>query len=268
MYKSYWAMTFNPFDKSIAEKDYFATYDYTQASARLNFLTTTKGIGLFTGNSGMGKTYVMRCFTKSLNKSLYKVIYIPLSTVTVAEFYRALSYELGLEPCNKKIDNFRNIQSALIKLANTQKITPVIILDEAQYLKTEILNDIKLLLNFEMDSKSPVILLLTGQPMLNIILNKQVHEALKQRIVINYTFGGIQKGEVEEYITSRLNLCGVSRPIFNPNSYEALASCCNGSIRKLNSLIEKCLILGYQKELQVIDTEIVMSAQNDIELVC
>lgn len=259
-------MTYNPFDKGISEKDHFASSDYTQANARLEFLKNAKGIGLFTGNAGTGKTYTLRCFAKSLNNSLFKTMYIPLSTVTVAEFYRSLSYELGLEPCSKKIDSFHNIQDALMKLSKSQRITPVIIIDEAQYLKTDILNDLKLILNFEMDSKNPVIFILTGQPILNMILNKQVHEALKQRIVINYTFEGIQKNEVEDYITSRLKLCGIHHAIFNANSYESLASCCNGSVRKLNNLIEKCLILGCQKELEVIDTEVVMHAQNDIEL--
>jgi len=183
------------------------------------------------------------------------------------EFYRSLALGLNLEPLYKKIDLFNSIQERLIFLAKDKKVTPVIITDEAQYLKTGIFNDIKLLLNFCMDSKDYAILILTGQPVLNDILSKNVHEALKQRIIINYNFEGISKCEIEEYISSRFKLCGVHEPIFNNNSIEAIYSCSNGSIRKLNTIIEKCLLIGAQKKVRAIDTEIVMAAQNETELV-
>lgn len=266
MYKSYWGMEFNPFQKEISEKQCMETRDFKQVKARLDYLKNTKGIGLFTGLSGTGKTYALRCFANGLNNNLYKVVYIPLSTVTVPEFYRMLAYGLGLEPACKKIDVFNQIREHIVSLVKTKKIIPLIIIDEAQYLKTEVLNDIKILLNFDMDSKNHVIFILTGQPILNNILSRQVHEALKQRIIISYHFEGITRQETEEYIVSRFKLCGVTNPIFSPNSYEAIASCSNGSIRKLNNIIEKCLILGAKKKAESIDTDIVMIAQNEIEL--
>ncbi|MBC2582937.1 ExeA family protein [Clostridium sp. DJ247] len=267
MYKSYWGMEFNPFEKGLSEKNFFQSHDFSQAMSRLEHLKNMKGIGLFTGLSGIGKTYTLRCFTNSLNSNLYKVIYLTLSTVTVLEFYKSLAYGLGVEIYSKKIDLFKAIQERIISLSKDKKVTPVIIIDEAQYLKTEVLNDLKLLLNFDMDSRNYAVLILCGQPLLNNILSKQIHEALKQRIVINYNYEGICKEEVIEYISSRLKLCGVFNEIFNANALEAINSCCNGSTRLLNSLIEKCLIIGYQKSLKVIDTETVMLAQNEINLI-
>ena len=136
-----------------------------------------------------------------------------------------------------------------------------------QYLKTEVLNDLKILLNFEMDSKNYVTLILAGQSVLNNTLTKQIHEALKQRIVINYNFNGITKQEVQEYITSRLKIAGVTENIFNANAIEGIYGCSNGSTRKLNNILEKCLTIACQRDKRVIDTEIVMEAQNEIELV-
>lgn len=266
MYKTYWGMEFNPFDKGLSVKNYFQSHDFSEALSRLEHLKNIKGIGLFTGLSGIGKTYTLRCFANSLNPNLYKVIYITLSTVTVLEFYKSLAYGLGVEVFSKKVDLFKAIQERIISLSKDKKITPVIIIDEAQYLKTEVLNDLKLLLNFDMDSKNYAVLILSGQPLLNNILSKQIHEALKQRIVINYNYEGISRNEVSEYISSRLKLCGVHTEIFNDNAVESINSCCNGSTRVLNSLIEKCLIIGYQKNLKVIDTETVMLAQNEINL--
>lgn len=118
-----------------------------------------------------------------------------------------------------------------------------------------------------MDSKNYAVLILAGQPVLNNTLSKQIHESLKQRIVINYEFGGISKDEVEEYINSRLKLCGVHTEVFNVNAIEAIHGCCNGSIRKLNTIVDKCLLIGYMQKATTIDTDIVMNSQNEVELI-
>lgn len=103
MYKTYWGMEFNPFEKGLSEDNFFQSKDFSQAMSRLEHLKNMKGIGLFTGFSGIGKTYTLRCFTNSLNPNLYKVIYLTLSTVTVLEFYKSLAYGLGVEIYSKRL---------------------------------------------------------------------------------------------------------------------------------------------------------------------
>jgi len=267
MFKAFWGMEFNPFSKDLNEKYCFKSSDFNQAIARMEHLKNTKGIGLFTGNSGTGKTYALRYFASTLNPSLFKIVYVPISTVTVIEFYRSLSYEFGIEPRSKKIDLFKSIQEHIISLVKDKKITPVIIIDEAQYLKTDIFNDIKLLLNFSMDSVNHCIFILNGQPILNNILSKHVHEALRQRIIINYNFVGISKSEMENYILSRLKLCGIHENIFEINALEAIFSCSNGSTRKVNTVVEKCMLIGAQNNIRLINTDVVMAAQNETELI-
>jgi type II secretory pathway predicted ATPase ExeA len=188
MFNSFWGLEFNPFTLHTDEKYSFETYDFKQAISRLNHLKDTRGIGLFTGNSGVGKTFALRYFVNSLNPNLFKVVYIALSTVTVLEFYKSLSAKLDLEVLVKKVDLFNSIQDRIYNLITKKKIVPIIIIDESQYLKTDVLNDIKILLNFKMDSQNCSIFILNGQPVLNNILSKSVHEALYQRIVINYQF--------------------------------------------------------------------------------
>lgn len=150
--------------------------------------------------NGKGKTYGVKYFVKNLNPNLYKIVYLSLSTVTVMEFYRSFCIGLGIELSFKKIDMFNQIQERLKTLVKDRRITPIIICDEAQYLKTGILNDLKMLLNFEMDSKDYAVLILVGQPMLNDVLSRNVHEALNQRIIVNYMFIGIEFEEVKKYI--------------------------------------------------------------------
>lgn len=265
-YEKYWGMVCNPFTQTSEDKSVFESNDFKQISARLEHLKNTKGIGLFTGNSGVGKTFALKQFVNSLNKNLYKTIYISLTTISVLEFYKALANGLGLVPSGKKVDLYKAIQDRIVSLVKSKKTIPIVIVDEAQYLKTEVLNDIKLLLNFNMDSRNYVIFILNGQPILNDILTRNVHDALKQRIVISYNAEGLSSVEMKEYLQNALEKAGIHEPILHENSYEAIYSCCNKSIRKANRLLDKCLLISYNENLREIDTNIVMTAQNEIEL--
>lgn len=162
---------------------------------------------------------------------------------------------------------FKQIQETIKTYVKDRKITPIIILDEAQYLRVEILNDLKMLLNFEMDSKDYAVLILVGQPTLNNLLSRNHHEALRQRIVVNYNFAGIENREIEEYLKSRLKLAGMNENMFEENAIKAISNNCNGSTRKLNSIIEKCLMICEQKEMNVVNAEIAMLAENEINLI-
>ena len=267
MYETYFGMKLNPFKKDIDIKNTYEFKDFKEVQSRLKYLLNNKGIGLFTGTSGKGKTYSIKYFVKNLNPNLYKVVYLSLSTVTVLEFYRNFCIGLGIEPASKKVDMYHQIQERLKTLVKDRRITPIIICDEAQYLKTDILNDLKMLLNFEMDSKDYAVLILVGQPTLNDILSRTVHEALNQRIIVNYMFIGIDFEEVKQYIIDRCNLAEISNEIFDENSIKALASNCNGSTRYLNNLIDKALMICCNQKEQTITTDTVMLATNDLRLI-
>lgn len=267
MYESYFGMKLNPFKKDIDIKNSFEFSDFKEAQSRLKYLLNTRGIGLFIGTSGKGKTYSIKYFTQNLNPNLYKIVYISLSTVTVLEFYKSFCIGLGIEPACKKVDMFKQIQERIKLLVQDRKITPVIICDEAQYLRTDILNDLKMLLNFDMDSKDLAVLILVGQPVLNDILSRSVHEALKQRIIVNYMFMGIDFPEIKNYIIDRCELAGISNAIFEDSAIKALSSNCNGSTRQLNNLIDKCLLICSQKKENIITNDIVMLADSDLSLI-
>lgn len=267
MYRAYWGMEFNPFDKEITEKQFYQGTDYREMMKRLEYLKNVRGIGLFTGLAGTGKTVCQRAFVSSLNPSLYKVVYLPMTTISTSEFYRDLAAGLGLDPCYRKIENFRNIQERIRCMYKEQKTTLIILIDEAQYLSRGILADLKLLLNFEMDSRNYAVLVLSGQPTLNQTLTMQIHEALRQRIVINYNMQGLSGEEVSDYVKDRMKQCGVTQEVFDGAALEAACGCCGGSIRRLNSLMHKALMIGCEQKLRVISPETVMDAANEIDLV-
>lgn len=267
MIETYFGMKCNPFQKDFEQKYTYDFTDFKEMQGRLEYLLKTKGIGVFTGSSGMGKTYSIRYFVNHLNVGLYKPVYLCLSTITVMDFYRSLCVGLGIIPNHRKADMFKQIQETIKNYVKDRRIVPVIILDEAQYLRTDILNDLKMLFNFEMDSKNYAILILLGQTILNDILSRNTHEALRQRIVVNYMFTGIDENEVRGYLKSRLQLAGMNENMFEDGAIKAISSNCNGSTRRLNSIAETCLMICEQRNEDVVSAEVAMLAENELSLV-
>ncbi len=162
-YTARYGLEFNPFLKNSKEV-LVETQEYKEVLFRLNYLLTTKGFGLLTGSAGRGKTTAVRNWASGLNTSLYKVVYSSLSTLTVNDFYRNLAAELGAQPAFRKTDNFKIIQHEINRLVLEKRQTPVIIIDEANYIGNAVLNDLKMLFNFEMDSRDRAVVLLSGLP--------------------------------------------------------------------------------------------------------
>lgn len=266
MFKAFYGLTADPFPKNQEVKHYFKSKNFKEALSRLNFLKKTKGFGLLTGEPGVGKSFLLKYFVTSLNSNLFKSVYIPISTLTVMDFYRALADSLGIQPAHKKIEMFKQIQESIYTYHHSKNITPIIIVDEAQFLKNSILDDLRLIFNFEMDSRDYAILILSGQIPFITQLNRQTHEALRQRIVVNYCIKGLTRDETKEYILSRLEIAGCHEPIFTENAFELLFSSTNGCLRRINALARMSLIEGANQKLKSIDNDLVFQVQNELDI--
>lgn len=264
-YTARYGLEFNPFIKNSKEV-LVETQEYKEALFRLNYLLSTKGFGLLTGSAGRGKTTVIRNWSSKLNPSLYKVVYSSLSTLTVNDFYRNLAQELGAQPAFRKTDNFKIIQNEINRLVLEKRQTPVIIIDEANYISNVVLNDLKMLFNFEMDSKDRAIILLAGLPQLNNILRLSNHEPLRQRIVMNYNIEGMSKSEGRSYIESKLKGAGCTQTVFDDNALEAILNAANGTPRMINKFCNASLLVGNSSNINIITADTVMQAISDCEL--
>lgn len=265
MFTAYYGIDFNPFTNEIETKYNFTSNDFIQSAARLDILRQHRGIGIITGEPGCGKSFCLRCFAGSLSKSLYKVIYIPITTLTVKEFYMALCDGLGITPTYKKVTMFKQIQEAIYSYSS-KNVTPVIIVDEVQFLSNSILDDFRLILNFDMDSKNPCIVIFCGQPKLVLQLERQPHEALRQRIAINYTFSGLSRSETQEYILSRFKASGRKEPPVEDNTYEFVYTTTGGIPRKINKLMTMSLLLGFKEKQPQLNSDIFLKANDENSL--
>ncbi|MGI6124700.1 MAG: ExeA family protein [Acetivibrionales bacterium] len=266
MFVQFFGLKYNPFGKELDINDTYESNDIKELNSRFKYVQAARGIFLLIGEPGTGKSTALRRFTTSLNPGLYKPSYFTLSTVTVMDFYRGLLIALGEIPSHKKVTMFHQIQQAICSLYYDQKITPVIMLDEIQLVSNSILEDIRLLFSFKMDSENPFILILSGQPQIRNKLSLSVNIPLKQRVCVKYMMQGLKKDELDDYVTSRLKAAGANENIFTKAALEAIYSISKGVPRLVNNLATASLMYACSKRVQQIDEEIVYQGQKDFEV--
>lgn len=261
MFNSFYGLSYNPFDKQqIHEKDHFVSNDFTEMINRLNYLKEIRGIGVFTARPGMGKSYSLRCFASSLNPSLYHMEYMCLSTISVADFYKQLCSILGVSEKGGKPAMFAAIREQITYLYKEKRQPLLLAIDEAQYLNTGILNDIKMLMNYGYDSVNHFTMILCGESHLNDTLRKPVHEALRQRITVHYNYNGLSDEEVGKYVLHKLHLAGAPDSIIETAALSAVHSYTQGNPRLIDNLMTDALMIGSQLEKTVINAEVIHDA--------
>lgn len=264
-YFTRYGLEFNPFIKN-SKEIFIDTSENKEINARLDFLLKTKGFGLITGSPGKGKTTAIRNYTSKLNSSLYKVVYISLTTLSNANFFKYLVMSLDLEPAFSKQNNFKIIQDEINRIYIEKRKTPIFIIDEANSINSPILYDLKMLFNFEMDSKDRAVILLIGLPKIIQTLNLVSNEPLKQRIVMNYNFEGLNKEESKKYIITKIKEAGCKDDIFDSQSIETIINAADGTPRLINKYCNNCFLIGNSLNEDKINSEIAMKAINESEL--
>lgn len=260
MFKQHFGLKFNPFDKEIPTDKLFVSRDTKELESRLKYMLDSRGICLIVGEPGSGKSTSLRKLTENLNRSLYKPCYLPLTTLTVKEFYQALAALLGETPTYKKVTLFHQIQNCINNLYYEQRITPVIIVDEVHMAPTSILDDLRLLFNFKIDSANPFVLILAGQPQIRNKLALNTCYPLRQRISMRYSMQGLTLEETAEYCNSRMRIAGCDNEVFTPAALAAIHTVSGGFPRNINNIATASLMYCTARRIQVVDEETVYQA--------
>ena len=264
MYRKHFGLTRYPFSKQLAVDDFFVFDAATELAARLAHLRELRGIGLVTGDVGTGKTSLCRKFVSGLHHGLYRIFYVPNSTGNVMDLYKSIAWELGLPTERSRSALYRVIRGEVTRLCTESKLQPILIIDESHLLRSDVLEDLRLLTNYNMDSEDRLCLLLIGQPELRRRLSMVVHEALAQRIVVRYHLRGLVRDEVPDYLIHRLRLAGTELPLFDPPAQEALFVASAGKLRKLNLLAHHCLFAAAAAGAKAVNEEHVATALPEV----
>lgn len=260
MYRQYFGLKYNPFDKEISTENLFLSKDMKELDSRLKYMLDARGICLVIGEPGSGKSTVLRKMVETLNHSLYRPCYLPLTTLTVKDFYQAMASLLGETPAHKKYALFQQIQNCIQNLYYEQRVTPVIIIDEVHMAPVPVLDDLRAIFNFRVDSANPFVLILAGQQHIRNKLSLNTCYPLRQRITMRYSMQGFSAEETIEYCKSRMRIAGCTSEVFSPSALAAIHSVSGGFPRNINNIAVATLMYCTGKKMLTADEEAVYQA--------
>jgi general secretion pathway protein A len=264
MYTDHFGMTHYPFGKNLKADELYDSKGTREGAARLKHLVELRGVGLFTGDPGSGKTTVCRKLIDGLHDGLHRVFYVPLSTGNVMDAYKSIAWEMGLPTERSRAACYRVIRAEVTRLCVETKKTPILIVDEAHHLRNDVLEDLRLLTNYELDSVNRLCLLLVGLPEIRRRLTMAIHESLEQRIVLKHHMKPLERDELPNYIKHHLVMAGTELPLFAPEAEEAISQATNGLPRRVNRLCHYALIAAAAEKAKVVSARHVEAAVNEV----
>jgi general secretion pathway protein A len=270
MYREFYKLTRNPFEVSPDPYFFYPTPRHNEALALLNYgVLRRKGFVVVTGEVGTGKTLLVRCLLDSLatHKVAFAYIYNPI--LTVQSFLEQVLNDLGLSSAAKSKSEALARLNNYLMARSREDLTTALVVDEAQLLSWELLEEIRLLTNLETTQHKLLQIVLAGQPELDRKLDSHQLRQLKQRVGLRCNLLPLELKEVEGYIHRRLELAGASAnedAIFSRKAIEAIYSLSKGIPRLVNTLCENSLMLGFGLQVSQITPAIVGEVAADFRL--
>ncbi len=262
MYLDYWELTTFPFENVPDPEFMYYSPEHEEALVRLLYaVKRMKGAALLTGEIGSGKTTLSRVFIQQLPESEFDIGLITNPSLNALDFIKEVHYQLGLDSnTNSKADLLVILNNRLLDNMRQGKST-LLIIDEAQLIFGETFEEIRLLLNFQMNDRFLMTFFLIGQPELRDMIRD--YKQLDQRIAIRYHLNPLSQAETANYIRFRMGKAGANREIFSEKAFEAIYQYSGGIPRKINNVCDLALLIGFSLKVREIDNLLVLKVVKD-----
>lgn len=265
-YEAYWGLKLAPFENVPDPKFYFPSPKHEEGLHRLLYgVEARKGAVLLTGEIGCGKTTLSRQFIQHLGQERYDTALIANPSIDSQEFLGEVLYQLGMTVTGSKLDRLHGLNEHLLENLKRGKDT-VILIDEAQTIKDDVVfEELRLLLNFQLNDRFLLTLILLGQPELNARIN--AIKQFAQRVAIRFHLPAFDLQETTRYMEFRLKTAGADqRPIFSPEAIDLMFQHSGGIPRNINTLADLSLLSGFLERKAQIDTAIVTRVIADFKI--
>jgi general secretion pathway protein A len=267
VYAEFYGLRELPFALTPDPRFIYFTPSHTEVMANLHYgIESGKGLIVVTGEVGTGKTTILRWMMQRLDRTVL-VAYIFNPRLSVTEFYQHVASLLDVQQWETKPELLSALGQEL-EARHSRGLRTVLIIDEAQGLSPNLLEEIRLLSNFESDTAKQLQIVLTGQPELRDVLNNSELRQLKQRIALRCVIKPLPTvEETDRYITSRLLVSGAAQTdIFSVDAIDYIYRCTEGIPRNINNLCDNALLAGYAAGELVVGRSIIEEVAETLDM--
>ena len=267
MYQSYWGLTEKPFENTPDPKYIFYSQQHKEAISRMLYVVREhKGAALLTGEYGSGKTLLSRVLSDELKQEkAYQAVFILNPRLSGMALLKEIVWQLtGASASKNKVDLFHSLQGVLYENHREGKHT-VIVVDEAQAIMSyDVFEELRLLLNFQLNRHFLLTLVLMGQPELKTkILNLP---QLGHRMAVRYHLNALDERETRDYINHRLNIAGGGDRIFTDDAHEGIYFFSTGIPRRINNICDLALLVACSENKKAIDRNAIVKVSEELDL--
>jgi len=262
MFTTYFNMKVQPFKERVPVEQILKDERLMQGLARLQFLVESGTVALITGQTGVGKSILIKLFLSTIASNQYKPIYIHFTQIRTSCFFNLIVTELKEVPKRNKEQLFFQI----IEKINNTSLTTLLIIDEAHLLTVEALTDLRLLISSALENEPPLKIILTGQDELKNKLKRGVLNDFAQRISVCHHLKPLSKTQTAAYIDFHVNYSGASDKIFEPEVKNMIYEYSNGIPRQINNIATACLINAAIHKSQKVNMQIFNQTLSDFQL--
>jgi len=257
MYEKYYGLKEKPFSIVPNPAYLYQSERHRNALTYLEYgLMENVGFILLTGEVGTGKTTLIRYILKEFISDM-EVAVVFNTNVSSEQFIELVLRGFGLQPTDRgKTESVDIFYRFLIKqfAANRRAL---LIIDEAQNLSDEALEEVRMLSNLHSDDEMLLHVMLVGQPELKTKLKEPGNFSFSQRIAVNYYLAPLARDEIEEYITYRLKMAGREHSLFTTDAIDKICKASNGIPRTINLLCDAAMVYGFGYDMKSIDTDVI-----------
>lgn len=270
MYSQFFQLSQAPFSIAPDPRYLFMSERHREALAHLLYgVDSGGGFVLLTGEIGAGKTTICRCFLEQIPENC-NVAYIFNPKLTVNELLQSICEEFGISLAQQTraqatVKDYVDVLNAFLLASYAEGRNNVLIIDEAQNLSTDVLEQLRLLTNLETNERKLLQVILIGQPELRTMLAAKKMEQLAQRVIARYHLDALSEQETASYVSHRLAVSGlIADSPFPPKALRRIHQLTRGVPRRINLLCDRALLGAYAEGKRKVDSAIAIKAAREV----